>query len=362
MSEVVKLGDLALPIPGDLPAGVDLREDLTPSSPYRALKDLRNQNRSIERRMDDGEAKLPSTNWDAVLRGSTEILANRSKDLEVASWAIEALVRLYGFAGLAQGFDLVDQIVSQYWDGLFPSIEGSDISYRIAPLVNLNGVDGAEGTLISPINRVPLIVDKDTELARWHYAQVLLLAQREPAARQRLIDNGAITSERFQKAGANAKPEAVQATYRQISEALAAFKRLQATLVQKCGSDAPPSSTIQGALEECLKIVGDFSAGKVAETSAATPGSVVASATAATPTRSETGDREQIFATVEQCAAALRSLEPQSIIPAILERAVKWGRLPVDQLLRQIVAEDSALNNISRLTGVNYYTPPEKDD
>lgn len=373
MSEVVKVGELAQPIAADRPTGVDLRADLTPNSPYRVLKDLRNKNRSLERRLDEGYEVDPP-DWDGVLRNSIEILQSKSKDLEVACWAIEALARTEGFDGLAQGFHLLDALVTQYPEDLYPTPEDGDSSRRLSPLANLNGLDNAEGTLIWPINRIALFKAKDgKEIARWHYKQVLLLESREPEVRQRLIADGAMTGEKIRSIANDAKVEVCRATRRAVEAALAAFNQLQNNLSSHYGADAVPSSGIQTALEECLKIIDVFAGARLSELApasaaaqgdgrAAAGGNAVLSAPGVVIPAAQGANREQILHAIEQCAQALRVLEPQSMIPAVLERAVRWARLPVDQLLRELIVEDGALSAVTRLTGVSYYTKPETTD
>ena len=47
------LTSLTSPIPGDNPAGVDLRENESHSSEFRTIRDARNEARRIERRADE---------------------------------------------------------------------------------------------------------------------------------------------------------------------------------------------------------------------------------------------------------------------------------------------------------------------
>ena len=47
-----------------------------------------------------------------ALKLSKEALAKRGKDLQVAAWTTEALLRLEGFDGLRQGLELIRRLVS----------------------------------------------------------------------------------------------------------------------------------------------------------------------------------------------------------------------------------------------------------
>src|SRR5438067_11557949 len=96
--EVVDFAKLLAPIPGGSPTGADLRADASPGSPYYATKDARNKARADERRMVAGdEVNTPPPDWKPVIQNATKALTEKSKDLELTAYFIEALARLHGF-------------------------------------------------------------------------------------------------------------------------------------------------------------------------------------------------------------------------------------------------------------------------
>src|SRR5438105_1121576 len=154
--EVLDFAKLLAPIPGDKPVGIDLRADPSPTSPYYAIKDARSAARAIERQIIGGEdANSPRPDWRPVVQHGNKVLAEKSKDLEVTAYMIEALVRLNGFGGLRDGFRLARELCERFWDGLYPMPDEEGLETRVAALTGLNG-EGGDGTLLAPINRVPL--------------------------------------------------------------------------------------------------------------------------------------------------------------------------------------------------------------
>src|ERR1700692_687787 len=113
---------LLAPIPGDAPQGIDIREDYSATSPYNRLRDARSEARDAERGQDAGDqdARDPTPLWRTVRDGALKTLAETTKDLEVAAWLTEALVRSHGLVGLGAGAQLMAGLAEQYWDGLFP--------------------------------------------------------------------------------------------------------------------------------------------------------------------------------------------------------------------------------------------------
>ena len=80
-----------------------------------------------------------------------EALTKRGKELQVAAWLTEALVRREGFAGLGQGLSLIHRLLDTYWDSVYPEIdEDGDMDLRATPL------RWAGSQLDSAIRSVPL--------------------------------------------------------------------------------------------------------------------------------------------------------------------------------------------------------------
>ena len=57
--------------------------------------------------------------WTTVVQVAPNILANTSKDLEVACWYLEALIRLEGAPGLRDGIKLIKGLIDNFWDNLY---------------------------------------------------------------------------------------------------------------------------------------------------------------------------------------------------------------------------------------------------
>ena len=188
---------LLRPIRADSPTGENLRDDSSPTSLYYQIKDARNAARSMERAAQQAEdpASAPTPDWQPVLELAPRVLNEASKDLEIAVWLIEALVRREGFAGLRRGFELVRRLLESYWEGLHPRPDEEGLATRVAPLVGLNG-DEAEGTLIVPIGLVPLLEHDGMPLSAWHFrAARELAAVTDPEQRKRRLDAGVVPLE-----------------------------------------------------------------------------------------------------------------------------------------------------------------------
>ena len=47
-----------------------------------------------------------------------------------------------------------------------------------------------------------------------------------------------------------------------------------------------------------------------------------------------------------------RRSEPHSPLPFALEQAVRWGQMPLPQLLRELIPDEGARHNLFKLTGI----------
>jgi len=143
-SEVLDFVRLLEPIAGENPAGRPLRADFSGTSLYHQVKDARAAARSAERNLayeedDENVQRFNVADWKPILALGPQVLAEESKDLEVAAWLTEALLRQHGYAGLRDGFRLLRELVERFWDNLYPLPDEDGIHARTAPLTGLNG-------------------------------------------------------------------------------------------------------------------------------------------------------------------------------------------------------------------------------
>jgi type VI secretion system protein ImpA len=360
--EVLEFASLLEQIPGDKPTGSDLREDSSPNSLYYQIKDARSAARAAERLAQapkEGE-EPPRADWRPVLRNGQKVLAERTKDLEVVAFMIEALVRLNGFAGLRDGFRLARELVERYWDGLYPMPDEEGLATRIAPLTSLNG-DDAEGTLITPIALVPIAEGGSGPYATYHYKQAAALAQvADEEARQKRIQQGALSMAAIERA-VSETPEAFFVTcVDDLKQCQQEYDALGRALEERCNGQAPPTSNIRAALADCLDAVmtvarhklpvavGEPAAGGPAPTSDGEAGAAGAAGVAAGALR----NREDALQRLLQVADFFRRTEPHTPVSYALEQAVRWGRMSLPELLTDLIQDENARSALFHRVGI----------
>ncbi len=120
--------DILNPIPGDTPGGADLRYDPV----YDKIKEARREEDDIDQ--GDWKRERKVADWPLASKLCEEVLATRSKDLQLAAWLTEAAIRQRGFDGLQEGISLPHALVDQFWDHLYPELEDGDAELRATPL------------------------------------------------------------------------------------------------------------------------------------------------------------------------------------------------------------------------------------
>jgi type VI secretion system protein ImpA len=371
--DLIDLDAVARPISAGSPTGPNLREDLTSQSLYRQVKDARNTSSRSERALTTADANDPQASnqaqeglqWHVVRRLAPEILANQSKDLEVCSWLIEALVREHGFAGLCDGFKAATVLISTHWNGLYPAPDEEGISTRVAPLTSLNGAD-RDGVLIGAIMGIPLVQGSDGQkFTTGHYLQALEVERIEdPVRRAARISGGASPLAALQAAAATCNPQELRTRHEEIEECLRAFDELTTTVDQRSGEDAPPSSRIKKALEDALGALLALGRDRmaVAEAGAMAPSSDAVGAASRAPGAAgagsgNLGSRDEALAALLRVADFFRRTEPHSPLSYTLEQSVRWARLTLPDLLDELISDEAARESYRKLVGIRKPEP-----
>ena len=337
--------DLLNPIAGENPSGQNLRY----APVYDKIKEARREDDNAAQ--GDWKVERKVADWPFVVKNAGEIIATKSKDLQLAAWLTEALLKTQGVGGLRDGLDLLKGLIEGFWDTLYPEIEDGDLEMRAAPL---NWIGGRLDRAV-----------KDAPLTRGGYSWFVYKASRKvpteeeagessakSEAREAAVADGKLTPEEFDK-GFDSSPKAY---YVQLSADIEGALESVATLDSLCEEkfpDEPPSfSTLRQTLEEVQTAVRIFLqkkrekepdepvAGEEAEPEAAADSWAVEEAApeaaAGAPTRArkpggalsaEPADRDDAIARVVSAARFMRGENAYDPAPYLLLRGLRWGEL-----------------------------------
>lgn len=372
---VIDFEALLAPIPGEHPAGVDLRE--SEDVRYYEVRDLRKAEIENERAnqrfalMNADDLALEESlrtnprraaNWGMVASKASSLLINSSKDLWVVAWLIEALVRERGIAGLRDGLRLSRQLAEQYWESILPrpnEDEGGD-EWTLSQLNGLNE------TLSKILDRVPLfrsdVLEKKIRVfTLLTYSEAEKLEKLPSDVRSAKIGDGAATLEDFQNAGKKAtiqelleQSATIASTIREVNQYYDTLTRLaSASLeVSKIEKSLAEYSNCFDQLTKnrltSLQQTVDTQTGLTTETDEAVPGTL----RGVSMLNNQIMTRDDALEGLLKVADFFRQTEPHSPVSYALEQAVRWGRMPLPELLGDLISDQNVRDEMFRRLGI----------
>ncbi|MGO8794160.1 MAG: type VI secretion system protein TssA [Candidatus Sulfotelmatobacter sp.] len=331
--------DLLNPIEGPNPSGVNLRYDPV----YDKIKEARREEDHPPPGMTEHDRKVADN--PQVIKLTTDLLTNKSKDLQLAAWFTEASIKQRGFVGLKDGLSLCCGLIDKFWDTLYPEIEDGDIQSRGAPL-------GFIGTKLEiPLKLVP-VVDKvrygllDQQQSRELGYEDQAKTDEAKKRRAQLVKDGRLTPELFDKAFEETPKKFYAQAEQDLDACLQSLAQLKKSCDEKFGDDGPAFGPIETALklnrhlihsllqkkrekepDPVEVVVAEGAPGVEGEGSGTEEGSVRGGVLISLEGSSEPADRIEAIRKVAEAAAFLRRREPQSPASYLMLRGLRWGEL-----------------------------------
>jgi type VI secretion system protein ImpA len=335
------------------------------------------------------ERPLKKADWPLIDRLCQEALKTRTKDLQLAAWLAESWTRQSGFGGLARGLVLMRELLDRFWEPLHPRIEkDGDGDARVAPLEWIN-----ESMPLTLKVHVVLLVLADRKPSKVSMADWERLTASELSGEE--IDHehlipGALPALTREEVIANVSRHGgdfVRGQLSAVREASVRLAQLAAFLDEKLNIDAPNMGRLKLTLEAIERVLAGMQVQQAAETAhepdgkaahKPQPASVLAIIPAgdrpmadddteieqthpplvASDRRGGWRSRDEAYAVLESLADYLRRVEPHSPTPYLVHRAVRWGRMPLPELMEEVVREEGDLNQLFKLVS-STRLPPE---
>ena len=352
----LSLAELAAPIDGG--SG----EDLSFSALFDQIKEARRADPDYLTQ-GDWQTDLKTADWEKVIQLSAQGLAQQSKDLMLVAWLNEGLAQRDHFQGITFGLSLAERILERFWDSAYPSLEDG-LDERSARLAWL------KTTLTDIAGGLPITQGQHFGVLRYDESRhVENLALQNPKAMQTALAEGKINAEIFQRSVVLSDSDHLRAKALQIAESLRACERLQATADRLFGAESPSFASLADMLsrasqlaEKLLKDRGiELHPAEVAQPEPVTP----------TPTGAEPGEamnstvqaaapaalrttplnRDEAFTLLAGIAQFFKQSEPQSPVPYLIERAIKWGNMPLEGWLSDVIKDSNVVDNIRDVLG-----------
>jgi type VI secretion system protein ImpA len=337
--------DLLEPIAGENPSGPNLYYDKV----FDQLKEARIEE-DDSGPMGDWGRSAKKADRVLVIKVAGETLAKRSKDLRLAGWYLESLVRKEGFSELAPGLKLLAQLQEQFWETLHPERDEDGTAD-----LRIGAVEAAVNLLATQIKQLPL-TKSGTSFTEYNDAKALGYdadprSDEKASIRQDAIARGRMTADELQTK-VDATPKAFYAeTETLLVAALEAISDLDRLHEEKYGDDYPSLGKLKSSIEDVKHVVSSILNEKrktdpdpvelppeeiVEETETAEgeaegepetgeDGLPIVTAKKARVPAGVPGGTEDAYAQVAACAEFLATKNPASPVPYLLCTALRLG-------------------------------------
>ena len=316
---------LLAPVPGDNPAGRDLRYDPR----YDQVKEARREDLELPPGGLATDRKV--ADWPQVVKLSGQLLSAETKDLQLAAWLSEALLKRDGLSGLVTGLESLRSILERYWDHCYPAWDEDDPELRAGPLqwVGSKLDVPVRQTAIAP-GGVSLL---DYQASRGIPSESDAEGNRDKrAAREEALADGKRSPEEVDGAIAGAPKAFYKTLIAETDAALAATVSLEKASDERFGRDAPSFARLRSALDDIRRVAAPVLAQKLIDdpdpiVEEPVAGEAGATGVADGPLAPEPVSVADAAARVATAARFLRKQDPTSPAPYLMLRGLRWGEL-----------------------------------
>ena len=363
---VVDLDALLAPIPGDNPAG----ENVVYSGLYDQIREARRSEDNLVQ--GDWKRETKIADWDQVETLATDALTSRTKDLQVCAWLGEALIRKYGFKGLRDGLKAMRGLHEQFWEQVYPEADEGDLDARANAV---SWMDRQLGTAMREVVLTKSLGGVDFTYIDWEQSQQFDIPenvesldsdvqQRASETRQRAAEEGKVTGEDWRKAKNSSRRAFYEDLNALVTECWQEFNLLDTAIDEKFGRQTPGMGDTKKSLESVRALVeklvkekrilepdpvsvsqavegGDESEGQEVE-----EGATVSGPTGPIRTRAEALRR------LSQIAEYFHKTEPHSPVSYLVQRAIRWGNMPLEMWLQDVIKDGNVLGQLRETLGI----------
>ncbi|MEC5408462.1 type VI secretion system protein TssA [Paraburkholderia sp. MPAMCS5] len=287
-----------------------------------------------------GETLVAATppDWKIAEALALALLA-KSRDLRVAAHLSRALLNRKGFSGFAEGLALIEGLLEQRWDHVYPQLDADDDNDPTARVNALTALAEQSGLLLDV---------RDTPLASSRASGVVTLRGIEYATGEIPLPDDAEPQSlsSIDAVIADAHDDA-SATHTALRDALHSAMRIETVLTERVGAArsidlSPLVRMLRRAADFLAERIGNLDGaaastdGQAGEASAAqSKGASVA----ATPITGDISDRQDVVRMIDRICAYYQRHEPSSPVPMLLMRARRLVDKSFMEILQDLAPE-----------------------
>lgn len=316
------------------------------------------------------EHELKVADWGNVSEICTESLGKRTKDVQIAAWLLEAWLHLYGFVGVREGLATIEDLCRSFWDSLYPSPR--DPEYRLSIFQWMND------KLSLQLKFIPISCPRQAANSTpYCYGDWEAAVRADQNARQHPeVKKGTSpeaeepTIAKFQQSVLLSPTDFFESLFSDLTSVINACLSLESLLDQQYGKDAPSLRSFREIPESIESLIQQIlGANKTtaptnasASTEKAFQGETISQKAPAEPQRvapsAPIQSRAEAYQRLTEAAEYLLRTEPHSPTPYFIQKAFAWGNMTLDELLPELVRDESALRETMKLLRIESKNQP----
>lgn len=367
MASVLDFEKILQPVSEENPSGENLQ--------YSGLYDEIREARRADQELPQGQwqTNLKFADYRQVINLATPALETQTKDLQIAAWLSESLIKEHGFAGLRDSFKLLSGLQDAFWETLYPEIDEGDMEGRANAVAWMDtqgalAIKGAEitgGEGYSFIDYedskkfdIPENIDTLDSSDQQKYRELQAQAEKE----------NRVTADKWRKAKAASRRAFYETLFFTLEECWAEYKELNRVIEEKFDRNQMPGLTnLKKSLDDIQTIVKKLLEDKRAEEPDAANDTAAETGADATETGAASGakttgaaaaagaiqNRQDAIKRLADLAEYFRQTEPHSPISYLVTRAVKWGEMPLEMWLQDVIKDEAVLFQLRQTLGFN---------
>lgn len=303
--------------------------------------------------MGQWEHDLKAADWDEVTRLTLDAITNKTKDLQLAIWLLEAQLNKWGFAAIGPCVHFIQVLCQQYWGSMYPEIEDDDIEYRTNLIIWLN-------EKLQPTLKQLAITAARSDLG-YSWADWEMAAQFEqlPAETKKTMQGDVLQTQTIVSAIIATPIEFYKEIFGDLQLAIIAIEEFSGVLDELCGQYAPSVAGLSSLLEEIhdtlyshVKHRGLEAAADEAEEQQAGFSDEANIAQGSGGGGGPIRNRTDAYARLAEAAEYLTHDDPHSPVPHLVFKAIEWGQMNTAELYQELFIQYQGQLNIFEVMGL----------
>ena len=307
--------------------------------------------------------------WIRIADLAIEILTKHSKDTRVMVSLIESMTRLDGLPGMRDAFKACSQLLDKFKLALFPAPDpGAKDFYCLEFFGKI--CESEMNNMKAAIYQAD-IFEHHEGFSWFSHISATNLEKRSSSEKEECIQAGDLSLEHFNSVlNGIEKIDELNDFDTKVTDALIEAKNFDALLTTYSNKTvgigrilddlAKLQRWYRGLIEDRKKLVEAMASTQSSEAVSDPSSDGATNAGPRVGVQGAISNRGQAFSSLLQVAAYFRSAEPHSPVSYALEQAVRWGKLSLPDLLRDLVEDDGVLAEMYRRMGIQ--ESPDKSD